>query len=81
MNKTKLPDLVEECEQKHAFSISWKRAAETTGKGWSFSLSDEGHVFGWLEINFPFIQVQGEQICQELGGVATDDMWDELLQI
>ena len=30
MRKAKLPDLVEECDQKHAFSISWRRAAETT---------------------------------------------------
>ena len=36
-------------------------------------------VFRWLELTLPFIQVEGKYLCEEVGGLANDDIWETLL--
>ena len=72
-----LDDLASEIQ---AFSIKWKRATELGVRIWSKGMLNERTVFGSLEVCLPFIQVEGEQLCAEIGALAGDDEWEKLFR-
>lgn len=78
LTRKKLPPLNESTSRVQAFSIEWKRGGELGSRTWSKSMMGQAQVFGWMELTLPFIQVEGKYLCEELGGLANDDVWEAL---
>lgn len=79
LSKVSLPHLSEKTSELEAFQLQWRRAPDLSSRSWSRAITDEIHVHGWLEMIVPFVQTQGRQLCVEIGGLASDDVLQEII--
>ena len=79
MEKLPLPRLSDDTAEEEAFQIQWRRAPDLATRSWSRALIHSVDVQGWLEVILPFVQMQGRYLCVEIGGLASDDIWDDIL--
>ena len=73
------PKLDESCSDFHAFQLKWRRAPDVSTRSWSRSITNSPHIHGSIEVIMPLTQTQERNLCVEVGGFASDDVWKRIL--
>ena len=73
------PPLGPTTKENKACSLQWRRGQDFGQKTWSKNFRNRTEVVGSLEASLPFLLTRGKYLCTEVGGLASDDVWEELL--